>query len=300
MSSFKWNAISSIGVIVGAALILPSFAVAQSQGTPIRTDRPNQVAVEYVVPKSSDLQDLYEVLKIRGALEKVQKLLSPLRLPEELTIKTAECGKVDAWYRRDNSKPTVTICYELLKQILASLPKETTPAGITPDDAKIGQFLFLTLHEVGHATFDIFGVPIFGHEEDAADNFATYVMLQFVEARRLIGGAAWAWSAYTRDYKKDPAVRMRLESFASSHGFPQERFYNLLCLAFGANPVRFADLTQEGYLPTTRSPSCKYEYEMVAAAFHKEISPHIDLELAKGVIEANWLPGPVLKADPQK
>ncbi len=300
MTSFKWNAMSSIGVIVCAALIVPNFAVAQSQGTPVRTDRPNQVVVEYVAPKSSDLQDLYEVLKICGALEKVQKLLSPLRLPEELTIKTAECGKVDAWYRRDNSKPTVTICYELLKQILASLPKETTPAGITPDDAKIGQFLWLTLHEVGHATFDIFGVPIFGHEEDAADNFATYVMLQFVEARRLIGGAAWTWSAYMRDYKKDPSVRMRLESFASSHGFPQERFYNLLCLAFGASPVRFADLTQEGYLPATRSPSCKYEYEVMAAAFQKAISPHIDLELAKGVIDANWLPGPVLKGDSQK
>ncbi len=300
MRSFKWSAISFIGIIVGAALILPNIAGAQSQGTSVHPDRPNQVAIEYVVPKSSDLQDLYEVLKIRGALEKVQKLLSPLRLPEELTIKTAECGKVDAWYRREDSKPTITICYELLKQILASLPKETTPAGITPDDAKIGQLLWLTLHEVGHATFDIFGVPIFGHEEDAADNFATYVMLQFVEARRLIGGAALAWSAYMGDYKKDPVVRMRLESFAGSHGFPQERFYNLLCMAFGANPVKFADLTLEGYLPPTRAPSCKYEYETLAAAFRKEIGPHIDLELAKGVIEANWLPGPVLKADPQK
>ena len=47
---------------------------------------------------------------------------------------------------------------------------------------------------------DILKVPIFGHEEDAADNFATYIMLQFGEgqAHRLIGGAAWAWRAYFR------------------------------------------------------------------------------------------------------
>jgi hypothetical protein len=25
----------------------------------------------------------------------------------------------------------------------------------------------------------MFNVPIFGHEEDAADNFATFIMLQF-------------------------------------------------------------------------------------------------------------------------
>jgi Putative metallopeptidase len=30
-------------------------------------------------------------------------------------------------------------------------------------------FSGLPLHEVGHASFDILDVPIFGHEEDAAD-----------------------------------------------------------------------------------------------------------------------------------
>jgi hypothetical protein len=223
-----------------------------------------------------------------------------LRLPEELTVKTAECGKVDAWYRRENSKPAVTICYELLKSILESLPKETTAAGITPDDAKIGQVLWLTLHEVGHAMFDIFKVPIFGHEEDAADNFATYIMLQFAEARNLIGGAAWAWSAYMHDYKRNPVVQVRLASFAGHHGLPQERFYNLLCLAFGSDPLGFADLAQEGYLPPTRAPNCQYEYNAMADAFHKEITPHIDWDLAKRVREANWLPGPVLRAEPRR
>jgi len=300
MSGFKWNLTSSIGVIAGVALGLPNMVVAQSQSTASQVDQPNRVVVEYIVPKSPDLQDLYEILKIRGALERIKRVLSPLRLPEELTIKTAECGKINAWYRRDDSKPTVTICYELLKHILESLPKETTSVGITPDDAKIGQVLWLTLHEVGHATFDIFGVPIFGHEEDAADNFATYIMLQFSESRRLIGGAAWAWWSYMEDYKRNPVVQVRLAGFAGNHGLPQERFYNLLCMAFGANPVLFADLTQDGYLPPARAPSCQYEYRTMANAFDKEIGPHIDRELAKQVIEANWLRGPVLKADPQK
>jgi len=63
--------------------------------------------------------------------------------------------------------------------------------------AAVGQFLWVTLHEAGHAIFDILDVSIFGHPEDAADNFATYVMLQFGkgQAQRLIGGAAWAWYA---------------------------------------------------------------------------------------------------------
>ena len=120
------------------------------------------------------------------------------------------------------------------------------------------------------------------------------------EARRLILGAAWAWSTYMADYRKNPVIQLRLEGFASNHGQPQERFYNLLCLAFGADPVQFADLTQVGYLPPTRSQSCKNEYEKVADAFHKEISPHIDKDMARQLLDTNWLPGPVLRPDSQK
>jgi hypothetical protein len=301
MRNFRSKVRNSACAVAGIGLLMcMNSTVSLSQTPTTEAAQTNRVTIEYVAPTNSDLQDLYEVLKIRGALERIQKILSPLRLPEELTVKTMECGKINAWYNRENSRPTVTICYELLKNVLESLPKETTAAGTTPDDAKIGQVLWLTLHEVGHATFDIFGVPIFGNEEVAADNFATYVMLQFSEARRLIVGAAWNWNAYVQDYKRNPVVQVRLAGFASDHGLPQERFYNVLCLAFGANPVRFADFVQDGYLPPTRASNCEREYKKFANAFNKEISPHIDYELARGITEANWLPGPVLRAAPQK
>jgi hypothetical protein len=289
-----------IQIIAAIGVIAANSAHAQSQRSVIRGDQPNQVAIEYVKPQNLELQDVYETLKIVRALERIQKILSPLRLPEELTVKTAECGKVDAWYRREESRPTVTICYELLKHLRENLPSETSVGGIQPDDAKIGQVLWITLHEVGHAAFDIFKVPIFGNEENAADNFATYIMLQFSEARPLIVGAAWAWSEYLRDYKRNPVVQVRLAGFAIDHGLPQERVYTLLCLAYGSNPVRFADFVHDGYLPRIRASHCESEYRTLANAFEKEIAPHIDYKLAKGVIEANWLPGPILRSEPQK
>ena len=299
MTNLRWVR-NNICAIAGVGLICTNSAVGQSQLRVTEAAQTNRITIEYVAPTSSDLHDLYEVLKIRHALERIQKILSPLRLPEPLAVKTMECGKINAWYKREDSKPTVTICYELLKHVLDSLPKEMTAEGVTSDDAKIGQVLWFTLHEVGHATFDIFGVPIFGNEEVAADNFATYVMLQFAEARRLIVGAAWNWNAYVQDYKRNPVVQIRLAGFASDHGLPQERFYNVLCMAFGANPVLFEDLVKNGYLPSMRASNCDREYKKFAYAFGKEISPHIDYELAKGIVEANWLPGPVLRAAPQR
>jgi hypothetical protein len=187
-----------------------------------------------------------------------------------------------------------------VQNISATLPKETTPLGLRPSDAAVGQFVWAALHEVGHAIFDIFNVSIFGSAEDAADNFATYIMLHFGkgQARPLIAGAAWAWSSYVREYKRNPVVPRRLAAFTDSHGQPEERFYNLICLAYGADPKNFPEV--ERFLPPTRLPRCKLEYARLQAAFRREIVPHIDLEMAKRVLDADWLSDGPPSPAPQK
>jgi Putative metallopeptidase len=283
--------------LVAIAVIGLNSSFAQSQTSSLQSDR---VSIAYIPPNDVQYQEVYDLLRGHRVLEKVQEILSPLRSPEELTIKTTECKEVNSWYKRENFKPTVTICYEFLKRILETLPSENNPDGVRPADAAVGQFFWVTLHEVGHATFDILDVPIFGHEEDAADNFATYIMLQFGEgqAHRLIAGAAWAWRAYLGDYKKNPVVPLRLSAFGSDHGLPQERFYNLVCLSFGADRAGFADLAN--YLPPTRVPGCAFEYRTLVRAFKKEISPHIDPEMARRVLDTDWLERLETEPLPQK
>jgi hypothetical protein len=286
MSSWRWTAATV--VVIGALLL--NLAAAQSQPTvPQNGGQSDRLSIIYVPPGNSGFQEVYDLLRQHRALEKVKEILSPFRFSEQLTVETTECGGVNSYYQRKNFKPTVTICYEFLKRILELLPNETTPAGLTPPDAAVGQFFSVTFHEVGHAAFDIFNVPIFGHEEDAADNFATFIMLQFGkgQARRLINGAAWAWRAYLGDYQKNPVVQTRLAAFATDHGLPQERFYNLVCLAFGANSQEFADF--ESFLPPARSPNCSHEYQTLVRAFRQEIRPHIDQEQARVVLDTDWL-----------
>jgi Putative metallopeptidase len=283
--------------LVAIAVIGLNSSFAQSQTSSLQSDR---VSIAYIPPDDVQYQEVYDLLRGHRVLEKAQEILSPLRSPEELTIKTTECKEVNSWYKRENFKPTVTICYEFLKRILESLPSENNSDGVRPADAAVGQFFWVTLHEVGHATFDILDVPIFGHPEDAADNFATYIMLQFGEgqAHRLIAGAAWAWRAYLGDYKKNPVVPLRLSAFGSDHGLPQERFYNLVCLSFGADRAGFADLAN--YLPPTRAPGCAFEYRTLVRAFKKEITPHIDPEMARRVLDTNWLERLETEPLPQK
>ena len=81
-----------------------------------------------------------------------------------------------------------------------------------------------------------------------------------------------------------------LEAFSSAHGAPAQRFYNLLCLAYGADPKLFADVVEKGYLPQKRAAICRGEYREVAFAFKQLVAPHLDQELMKQVFDRAWLP----------
>ena len=264
-------------ILIGTSL--NSEPVAAKQSSILRADR---IQISYVPPKNSAHETIFQLLKERRTFEKFKGLLSALRLPRALLLKVEGCdGKSNAWYGDD----AVTVCYEYLEDFLRNAPKETTPAGVTRTDAIMGPTLEVFLHEVGHAVFDYLSVPILGREEDAADQFAAYVLLQFAEsdARRLIYGVAYS---YKIDASK-PSTRKN--PFADEHGLPAQRFYNVLCMAYGADPKLFADLVDKGYLPRERAERCADEYEQVVKALNKLIGPYIDQTRAKQVRAKQWL-----------
>jgi hypothetical protein len=247
--------------------------------------QPNRIKIEYEAPQDSAFQPIYDTLKKNQTLEKLQQILAPFRLPYDMTIKTKQCGMSNAWYQR----PTLTICYEYLADILKNLPKENAPSGVTETDAILGQFYYVVFHEMGHAMFDALNVPLFGRPEDAADEFAAYLMLHLgppTDTRRLITGAAYSYKNDIQGTK----VTAPLQAFSDVHGAPAQRFYNLLCMAYGADPQNFGDLVTKGYLPQARARSCHNEYGELNFAFQRLIKPYLDPQLTKDVLSKSWLP----------
>jgi hypothetical protein len=245
---------------------------------------PRQIDVAYLPPKDPAHRPLYELLTTRRVLEKIQAILSPFRLPARVLLKVEGCDGTANAYSGDGA---VTVCYEYLDEIWQNVPAETTPEGVAPIDALAGPLVDVFFHEFGHVVFHLLRVPILGREEDAADQFSAYMMLHFgpAEARRLIAGSA---HQFKRDLK--PTLVVDVKDFSDTHGQPAERFYNLLCIAFGANADLFADIVSKGYLPVERAIGCEDEYHQLAHAFKKVIGPHIDAGLAKQVMAMNWLP----------
>jgi hypothetical protein len=296
---------NAAAIAIASFLVGPEPALAQSAPAPLPPN--SNIIIDYVEPadpsrldfdlddpklsqsdkdKLRKVQANYEALK--GVRERLMKnrfleryslFLTALRLPTTLRLTTKQCDRQNAFYNR--AETSITLCYEYVLGFEAQAPKQTTPEGITREDAIIGSIISTMLHETGHALFSIYRVPILGREEDAADQIAGYVMLQFGTdvARTTIKGAAWKWAS--RDWS-DPA-------YHDVHSTPQQRFYNYLCMAYGGDPRAFQQFVDVGWLPKWRVPNCANEYRQAALAFEKTIGPHLDQALTKRVQETTWL-----------
>jgi len=251
-------------------------------GTALAEARPNRVSIEYVRPKNPAHQQIYQRLKEYKALERLQVLLSPFRLPRTLKVSLAGCdGEADAFYE----DAAITICYEYLADLRSKMPAKTTPAGIEPIDTIVGPLIDTSLHEAGHALFDMLQLPVFGREEDAADQLAAYIYLQFGKtiAPRLIMGTAYA---YLSEAKENATAPRSLTAFSDEHGTPAQRMYNVLCIAYGSDSKLFGNVVTKKYLPEERAEQCEDEYDQVANAFEDLVRPHLDPELARKLREA--------------
>ena len=264
--------------------VMAVLALLVATATAASDFKPSRIDIQYVPPKSPEYESLYKRVQERRRLEMIRDLLTPLRLPRRLLLKTDSCdGEVNTWY----DDGAITICYEYLDWVLQAAPEQATPDGIAPIDAVSGPVIQIILHEAGHAVFDLLKIPIFGREEDAADQFSAYVMLHAGkdEVRRLIRGAAYQFKSGVQSESQNIATKR----FADVHGTIAERFYNILCLAYGADEELFRDIVANGYLPKGRAEGCSDEYANVAYAFKTLIGPYIDRKLA-AKMHKNWLP----------
>jgi hypothetical protein len=272
-----------LGAMAIGVAVLATPAVAQAPVAPAATEPVGgQVRIVYGEPKSAAHRLISERLQKRRVLEDLQEFLSPLKLPQPLTIKMEACnGIVNAYY----SNQAVTICYEYIEWIHQIARKVTLTNEITLGDAIVGPFVDVLLHEVAHAIFDLLKIPIFGREEDAADQLAAFILLQFGNdaARRTISGAALLFRQMATERQPGAA------DYAAVHGLPAQRFINVLCIAYGAEPKLFADYVKQGFLPVHRIGFCRWEYRQILHAFKTLISPHVDPVLQEKVRGRQWL-----------
>ncbi|MFK7763125.1 MAG: DUF4344 domain-containing metallopeptidase [Roseobacter sp.] len=122
--------------------------------------------------------------------------------------------------------------------------------------------LSIFYHELGHAIIDLMQVPIFGQEEDAADVAAVLMIDWFFDedtAQSIAYDSAFGFVA-------DPTT-LEDTVYWDVHGPDEQRFYNHVCIFYGANPDVRDDLAEELGLPQERADTCPEEYTLAAESW---------------------------------
>jgi hypothetical protein len=261
------------------------------------------IQVEYKEPTNADHRSIYERLQRRRVLEDYKEFMSPLILESQLTVSLQGCeGRVGSRYMASTlwtperkvaeTWGQIILCYESIALDQRAIAATNLLTGFRREDAAVGGFVGVLLHETGHAIFHLFGIPIFGREEDAADAVAAYVALQFgpATARRILTGRAFVMRARELAGNSWGPSR-RFADYADEHGTNAQRFYNTLCIALGSDEMEgtttFAEF--KGLLPDYRQRHCANEYEHVRRSFAHFVLPHLDMELVGKVRAREWL-----------
>ena len=205
-----------------------------------------------------------EIMQECGLLDdEVEWLNDNFRLPHDVDVVAEECDEANAFYGEN----TVTICYEFVDYQYDLW----TEFGNDPEYADEFAQNILTevfYHEIGHAIVDVYNLPYTGLEENVADQFAALILSLTYDAEtgHTIGqdmlfdvASSYFWSE-----QRDGGP----PAYWDTHGTNMQRFYNISCWAYGADPDYNQDLLSGEYgLPEDRVQWCEGEYDKIDQAF---------------------------------
>ena len=182
----------------------------------------------------------------------------------------------------------MTICYEEIARVLAIVGQQTEVGDDVKREAIIGGVVGTMLHETAYGLFDIYDVPIWGRVDDAADRLAAFVMTQF--------GAQSAMTTVRGmlNYLNWSAKAPGSNDFSAADSPQAQRFYDVLCVVTGADPLTFEDLANQN-LPKARIGFCfgdlfgtKTEFDEIRRAFDLRLMPYVDPNALTRARATDW------------
>ena len=215
--------------------------------------------------ESAEWRDEAREMHRSGALQDMaQALNSIFVLPTNIGLRYAECGEANAYY--DPSAHEITMCLELMQSMAETLDGQFEDEDSTAE-ALAGAYLAVVLHETGHALVDVLEIPVTGREEDAVDQLSAWMLIEADDADSVLGAAA---SYYTDDEESASD-----DEFADEHSLNRQRYFNLVCWAYGSDPENQQDLLESWGLPEARAERCEEEYAQLDRSWTRLLGEHL-------------------------
>lgn len=142
--------------------------------------------------------------------------------------------------------------------------------GKSAEQGAIDTLLHTLLHESGHAYIAENQIPVLGKEEDAADDFATMMLLDYVQDGADIAISGADMFAFEADDVSLPDYYTP-DEYVDEHSFDLQRYFSTLCLVYGSDPKTYAhlldDISQERL--AERQDFCQGRFEEVNYNWHQ-------------------------------
>lgn len=134
----------------------------------------------------------------------------------------------------------------------------------------VNNSLFTLYHEVAHLLIDRLALPVLGKEEDAADNFATWILLEqkSPDANQTLEDAAEGWILTGRSYDD----YFGGDDYASGYSPDRHRAMQIVCLMVGADRAAFRNVANAYDIPAERQQTCLYDFELIDRSLGRLLS----------------------------
>lgn len=245
----------SMAAVLGAVALFPGRAA-------IAADSGRFVVLAPEVT-SAEMRAAAKEMQDSGTLQEFAKSLNDIFvLPRNVGLRFAQCDEANAWY--DTEAREISICLELLEGMAETLDGQFDTEDATAD-ALAGAFIAVLLHEVGHALVDVLEIPVTGREEDAVDQLSAWMLIEADDVQSVLGAAA----SYYTDIEVGDA------EYAGEHSLDRQRYYNLVCWAYGSAPDDSQELIDDWALPEDRAERCEDEYRLLDRSWTRLLQGHL-------------------------
>lgn len=206
---------------------------------PVTLDVKPTVQYQYLSADNEADKQVLDTIKSSDAIKTVLELSkSVVVFSEPVTITFgAEDGPL-----YDPEKHEILVPYSFFHHAVERFKSNNyKESGITEKQAALDSLLHTLLHELGHAYVADQNIPVLGKEEDAVDNFANVLLLNYVENGDEVAISAADLFAY-EDQQVEAFENL---DFIDEHSLDIQRYYYTLCLIYGSNPDQHSQLLNE-------------------------------------------------------
>ncbi|UVE16834.1 DUF4344 domain-containing metallopeptidase [Pseudomonas sp. LS44] len=158
----------------------------------------------------------------------------------------------------------------LLAGTLMAEPARQQPPLLSPLVSRfiVANTEFTMLHEMGHMLIAELDLPLFGREEDAADQLGMMIFYRVNQgvAKAELDADLLAIVDYWRLEWQRPRPRNEQVPAWDTHGLDEQRFYNIACLIYGSDPEQMEWVLRATGLPVERALYCDLEHQQARKA----------------------------------